>query len=1019
MKKIIKIVLTLVAGLVGILLLCPYFLHEKLEAIAKEELKSRIAGTVDFDHLDISFFTHFPEATVSLEELYITSSNLPNDTLLQVPRAEIVLDSYEYLVEGHIDMKSVKLVNPKIDAHIDYFGATNFAILAQDTITSDSSKTDMRLHLEKIEMENGTFSYHDVFTQTSAEFTNLSFTGTGEISDKEFDLTLDANAGSVSLLYGGNNYFKEKTVALNFDLGVDLLRNIYTIKKGDIRINEFPISVRGKIEDVSTRYKVDIDFNSPKSSFENLLSLFKFLQQNLDSIDAVGNIAFNGSVRGDYVPSTDTIPKFDIKLEVKDGSFKIDTLEDSIRDIHFDFMVSNHVGLMDSTEFELDSIFFRIKEHAVQGHAHVHRLVNAMVDAEFTGSLHVEEILSVYPIPNLQAQGQLNFNFMVEGNYSKVDANMQLPHIDFDIDISRGKIKYDTLPDSLSNIFFHMGGHSPQGNWRSGKISVEHLRLNLADDPVEGKLTVENFDRPNIDAFLKGEIHLEDILRVFPLDSTELRGKISTALHVNGLYDPAHGAFPKVSGNVAVENAFIKLPDIEDALEDVSVKTRIENLTGKIESTRLDISQFKFKLDKHDFEGSGVVTDFKDFGYDLKINGGVDLKKITQYYPLEDMSLSGEVTCDLELAGKISDLRQGFYERTKASGTVHFTNLIIDNRKLPETISVAAGKLRISPETIFLEDVRVRSGSSRLSLEGEMKDYFCFFKDDGDLVTANLNLTADTINLNEWKPAFVTLDRGNASLTQQSATTASAWQVPSTVDFNFNSHVKLVEYEDMHLENLNGNVRIRDGVMSVSETGFNSLNAKFAANGTYDSRDIQHPMFNFALRVDELDIKKAYKELQLVRTLLPAAGDAEGMFSIDYKLAGELDDAMSPKMPTLKGGGIMHIAEAKIHGMKMFERLSKAAKKKEMDDPHLRDFTMTTEIRDNKVFVKPFSLKVAGFNTEIEGVNDLKGTVNYVVKVQLLPLNTLRIPFNVSGTYDDPKVALGKGHKLPEETATN
>ena len=91
------------------------------------------------------------------------------------------------------------------------------------------------------------------------------------------------------------------------------------------------------------------------------------------------------------------------------------------------------------------------------------------------------------------------------------------------------------------------------------------------------------------------------------------------------------------------------------------------------------------------------------------------------------------------------------------------------------------------------------------------------------------------------------------------------------------------------------------------------------------------------------------------------------------------------------------------------------ARKKEINDPHLRDFTMTTEIRDNKIFVKPFNVKISGFNTVIEGVTDINGPLEYVVKVQLGPIHSLNIPFHVSGTYDNPKVALGKGHKLPDE----
>jgi len=89
----------------------------------------------------------------------------------------------------------------------------------------------------------------------------------------------------------------------------------------------------------------------------------------------------------------------------------------------------------------------------------------------------------------------------------------------------------------------------------------------------------------------------------------------------------------------------------------------------------------------------------------------------------------------------------------------------------------------------------------------------------------------------------------------------------------------------------------------------------------------------------------------------------------------------------------MRIAEAKINGMKLFEEISKTSKKNEINDPHLKDFKMETEIRDNKIIVKPFSMRVSGFDADIEGFNTMSGMINYLVKVELIPLTKIKIPF--------------------------
>jgi AsmA protein len=237
-------------------------------------------------------------------------------------------------------------------------------------------------------------------------------------------------------------------------------------------------------------------------------------------------------------------------------------------------------------------------------------------------------------------------------------------------------------------------------------------------------------------------------------------------------------------------------------------------------------------------------------------------------------------------------------------------------------------------------------------------------------------------------------------------------EVPKNIDFVFDSDIKYLVYEDIFIKNMDGEIKMKDGILSLNETGFNTLNALFKVSGDYNTQNIKHPLFDFDLEIKELDINKVYKEVKLIRDLAPAMADTYGVFSIDYKLKGELDKTMSPKTETLVGGGEVRIADAKINGMKIFEEISKAAKKKEINDPHLKDLVITTEIKDNQIFVKPFAMKISGFDAKIEGKNDIQGAINYIVKLQLLAID---IPFHVTGTYDNPKVALGKGHTLPEE----
>lgn len=452
----------------------------------------------------------------------------------------------------------------------------------------------------------------------------------------------------------------------------------------------------------------------------------------------------------------------------------------------------------------------------------------------------------------------------------------------------------------------------------------------------------------------------------------------------------------------------VKTSNYPKPLENVNLDFKFSNTNGLISDSKLLISMLKFELEGDQFEMKGSINDFKNYDYDIVIKGPLDLGKITKIYPIENVTVSGRIETDVNLQGSVSDLEKGNYEKTKANGSLTLKKIFFKTAYLPKPIEVKSGLISLTPQTIILKNMDMDCGKSCFQVSGQVKDYFCFFKDDGDLVEANLKLDADTLDLNEWKELFT-------GTTKEPAKSSEIWKVPTTVDFDFDSDLKFVRYEDMEIKNMKGELRIKDGVLSLTQTGFNTLNALFYVGGKYDTRDINHPHFDFDLDIQKLDIQKAYKGLKLIRELAPAAAETEGIFSINYKISGELDNKMNPKVETIVGGGELKIADAKINGMKLFDELGKAAHKKEMKDPHLKEFTLITEIKNNRLYLKPFSVKVSGFHTEIEGVTDIHGPISYQIKVELLPIEKLKVPFNVSGTYDNPKISLGKGSKLPEE----
>ena len=89
----------------------------------------------------------------------------------------------------------------------------------------------------------------------------------------------------------------------------------------------------------------------------------------------------------------------------------------------------------------------------------------------------------------------------------------------------------------------------------------------------------------------------------------------------------------------------------------------------------------------------------------------------------------------------------------------------------------------------------------------------------------------------------------------------------------------------------------------MKETGFNLIGSPVVMNGSYTSLSPSKAYFDYNIKAQDFNIKKAYREIKLFRDMASAAEHAEGIASIDYQIAGRLDENMMPVYPSLKGSG--------------------------------------------------------------------------------------------------------------------
>lgn len=994
----------------------------EIKTAVEKSIDENINGIVTFEKINYSFFFHFPNLTLAMNNVDVIGIHtFEKDTLAHIDRVDLQLNWFKFLIQDKIEIDAVVLNKPVVHMLVLHDGTPNYTILKKDTTATDTSDYSA-VSLDRFQIREGVIRYLDEADNHWIELYGVEHNGKIDIEKNTIRYLTTTDIAHFSMTDDGLNYIHDKELSLHMNMAFDLHSNTCTIQENAIRINKLVFGIDGSIQFLPVGYDINITFASREAAFSDILSLVpNAYKQDLKKLKTEGMLTCSGNIHGKYYDTSSVLPAFHVDFKIADAMLQMQQFPSKIKDIQCELEIDNASGIMDSTSINIRNVSMDVGGHPVKGRFKMQGFTDVYIDTDLHAELEFETIEKIFPIEHVDIQGKLNVDVQAKGMYRKKAgaealALTSIPAFNLALTLSDGTLKYDSAQATFHDIHLLLNSSNTDGDPEHTTINLKSLQVLLGDNSITGNILVQGLHSCYIKSNLKASMDLADIEKLYPANTNIIKGLFKTDIAIDGLYDAEKNLFPAVHALLHLTNGYLQTTGYPEPIENIHIHARAENTTGKAEHTRVDFDQLTFLMEGNPFSVKGYIEDFIRMNYNVSIKGLLDLEKITKIFPTEGVTLAGTLDTDIESKGSIVDIENKNFANIACSGNILLQKFKYRSTSFRVPLHLNEAYLSLTPEKIIMNKCTGRVGRTKFAMTGDLTNYMYFVTSNDDMITGDINLTSDTLDLTPWIDKTYTHRRKNAVTVETAAPAPpvdqDVWEVPKNVNFIFDSQIEHLFYQDLHITKLKGEIAIKNGILTLNETGFNSLNAYFSVDGDYNTTDIKHPLFDIHLKVKELDINRAYNEIALVRKLAPAAGNTFGRVSVNYTLSGELTRKGAVKLESLHGGGNISVADAKINGMKMFEEISRSAKKQDMQNPDLKNVSMDSEIHDNKLFIKPFSLKVNGLNTDVEGSNDITGgNLNYVLKIELIPIDKMKIPFHVTGTYDNPKVAMGKGKK--------
>ena len=599
---------------------------------------------------------------------------------------------------------------------------------------------------------------------------------------------------------------------------------------------------------------------------------------------------------------------------------------------------------------------------------------------------------------SIETSGDLAFNGFAKGTYS----DTQMPAFNVALKVDNAMFKYPDLPTPINNINLDMLIDNKDGVIDNTVIDVKKFHMDFGSNPVDARALISKMYPTNVDANISAKLNLAELSKMFPVEGLDMKGNYALNLNAKGVYDSLKKTIPAIDASMSLANGYVKSSEFPMPLQDLKFNSTIKNSSGKMAETFIAVKDFNMTMDNEKFSADLLLQNLDDYTWDVKAKGGIDLEKMTKIFPLEGMTLEGKVKADIQTKGKMSDLDAERYDKLPTSGVASLAGFRYTSKDLPYDVTMSKAEMMFDPKKVELKQVSGTIGKSDFEVTGSVNNYIGYVFGKGELLKGTMNFNSNLLDLNE----FMT-ETEETPVTPTDTASYGVIPVPENIDFLLKSNVKTVKMMDYTMTNASGDVIVKDGIANLSGLKFNMLGGAFVVNGAYNTKDLKHPKYDFALKIDNLSIAQAATSFSMVKTFAPMAGLMSGSFSTDFKINGELLETMMPNLKTVGGDGLVKIAQASLKDSKLVSGITSLTKLDNSSEVTMKDVLMSATIKDGRLSVKPFDVKFGSYKTTVAGSTGIDGSLDYKLKMDV-PAGKLGSQFNsfVSGGKSDPNATV-------------
>ncbi|KQW99324.1 membrane assembly protein AsmA [Flavobacterium sp. Root420] len=626
--KILKVAGIVIASILLLLFLIPLLFPGTVASEVKKIANERLDTKMDFSKSRLSFFTHFPSLTVSLDHLSMTgSAPFRNDTLIKAEQVAFGINLKRLIFDNEVKINKLYVSKALINIMVNQKGQANYNIYISDPKNiknEDKPEEGTAIRLERIDLEDCHVKYNDRSAKILVDAKGFNYIGKGNLSEDIFDLNTNAKIDNIDFYYNRTAYLRKKELRADLITRINTNALSFILQKNELKINKLPLKFTGFFTILRDGYKINIKAASENTTVKDLFSVMppEYLTW-MDETEISGKSDLLFTFRGNYNVSKNQKPDLAFNLKIDEGAINYQNAPAPLKDFQMNLNAVLPSLDVEKLLINLRTLKFKVGEKDYfNAYLHSKGFNEMTVDASVKGALDLATVDAALGLTSIELKGILKTNIQAKGVFST--SKKLFPKTIGGISLHQGWLKTDSYPNPITDITFVANVLNKAGTFKDLIIAVAPASFVFEGNPMYVNATLSDFGDLAYNAKIKGELNVGRIYQVFSQKGLDVTGYAKADLSLKGKQSYAtNGEYDKLDNR-----GTLLLRNIKATSELFPKSFFIKEGNFRFQNEKMWFEKFYASYGKSDFDINGYLLNTINYFLESQgtLNGNFNMK---------------------------------------------------------------------------------------------------------------------------------------------------------------------------------------------------------------------------------------------------------------------------------------------------------------------------------------------------------------------------------------------------------